>query len=168
MNPGGARGHTDMPTITPCLWFDGAAEDAANHYVSIFPNSRITGVSRYNDAVPSKAGKVLTVEFELDGQPFQGLNGGPQYEFTPALSLSIDCADQAEVDHYWSHLSDGGEELPCGWVTDRYGVPWQVVPRRLPELLTEGGETAKRVMECMFTMKKLDVAALEEAAAVPA
>ncbi len=168
MNPGGARGHTALPTITPGLWFDEAAEDAAKHYVSIFPNSRITGVSRYNDAVPSKAGKVLTVEFELDGKPFQGLNGGPEYQFTPALSLSIDCADQAEVDHYWSRLSDGGQELPCGWVTDRYGVPWQVVPRRLPELLTEGGETAKRVMECMFTMKKLDVAALEEAAAVPA
>ncbi len=106
--------------------------------------------------------------FELDGQPFQGLNGGPEFTFTPALSLSIDCADQAEVDHYWDRLTDGGEELPCGWVTDRFGVPWQVVPRRLPELLSQGGETAKRVMECMYTMKKLDVAALEEAAGVPA
>ena len=168
MRSAGRRRLYGMPTITPCLWFDGTAKEAADHYVSIFPNSRITGVSHYTDADPKKAGNVLTVEFELDGQPFQGLNGGPQYEFTPALSLSIDCADQAEVDHYWTHLSDGGQELPCGWVTDRFGVPWQVVPRRLPELIAQGGETAKRVMECMYTMKKIDVAAIEEAAAVPA
>jgi predicted 3-demethylubiquinone-9 3-methyltransferase (glyoxalase superfamily) len=169
MIPRAAAGRKGMPIITPCLWFDEAAEEAANHYVSIFPNSRITSVSRYGEAGPKPAGTVMVVAFELDGQGYQALNGGPEYAFSPAISLSIDCRTQEDVDHYWSRLSEGGEEGPCGWLTDRFGVSWQVVPRRLPELLNGSDpQTAKRVMERMFTMRKLDIAALEDAAAVPA
>jgi|SRR5829696_876075 len=155
-----------MPTITPCLWFDTKGEEAAQHYTSIFPNSRITKVARYGAAGPRDAGTVMTVDFELDGQPFVALNGGPDFTFNEAISLQIDCASQEEVDHYWSRLADGGEEGPCGWLKDRYGVSWQVVPARLTELLDDPDrETSQRVMAAMLKMRKLEIAELEAAAA---
>jgi predicted 3-demethylubiquinone-9 3-methyltransferase (glyoxalase superfamily) len=154
-----------MRKITPCLWFDGNAEEAANHYVSIFRNSKITDISRYGDAGPLPKGTVLMVAFELDGQAFSALNGGPQYKFTEAMSFSISCEDQAEVDHYWNRLGEGGKEQPCGWLKDRFGLSWQVVPRVLPELIMSGDRArAKRVTEAMLAMKKLDIATLEAAA----
>jgi predicted 3-demethylubiquinone-9 3-methyltransferase (glyoxalase superfamily) len=151
--------------LTPCLWYDGNAEEAAKHYVSIFKNSKITHTSYYSDAGPMPKGKVMLVEFELDGQPFTALNGGPHYKFTEAVSFMIPCANQAEVDHYWSRLGEGGMEQPCGWLKDKFGLSWQVVPKRLLELMT-GSEPAraKRVAEAMFKMKKLDIATLEAAA----
>jgi predicted 3-demethylubiquinone-9 3-methyltransferase (glyoxalase superfamily) len=159
-----------MPTTKPCLWFDGAAERAAEHYVSIFPNSQITSVSRYGPGMPYPEGSALTVEWTLDGQPYQGLNGGPDFTFTEAISFSISCADQAEVDHYWDRLSDGGEESMCGWLKDRFGVSWQVVPIRLPELLGDPDPgRAQRAMRAMLQMRKIVVADLERAAdSVPA
>lgn len=156
-----------MPDIAPCLWFDGKAEEAANLYVSLFPNSRIESVLRlYADTPSSKAGDVVLVSFTLDGRPFQALNGGPAYKFTEAISLSVPCADQAEVDRLWSALTaDGGREVQCGWLKDKYGLSWQIVPTALTRLLTESDPaTAKRVTEAMMEMVKLDVAALEEAA----
>jgi predicted 3-demethylubiquinone-9 3-methyltransferase (glyoxalase superfamily) len=157
-----------MPkTITPCLWFDTEGEEAAELYTSVFPNSRITHVSRYGEAGPREAGTVMTVQFELDGQPFVALNGGPaHYGFSEAISFQVGCDTQEEVDHYWSRLSEGGEEGPCGWLKDRFGLSWQIVPNALPRLLTSSDPaTAKRVMAAMLEMKKLDVEALEEAAA---
>ena len=121
-------------SITPCLWFDTQGEEAAAFYTSVFPDSRILEVSHYGDAGPRPAGTVMTISFELNGQRFLALNGGPEFVFNEAISFTIDCADQDEVDHYWGRLSDGGEEGPCGWLKDRYGVSWQVVPNRLPEL----------------------------------
>ncbi len=155
-----------MPGITPWLWFDGQAEEAANFYVSVFPNSTITDVSRNGDAGPGQPGTVLTVTFELDGHPFAGLNGGPEFHFTEAVSFQIDCADQAEVDRYWERLiADGGEESMCGWLRDRYGVSWQVVPRQLGQLLDDPDRgRAARAMQAMLGMRKLDVAALQAAA----
>ena len=148
-----------MPKQTPCLWFDGQAEQAAEHYTAIFPNSGITSVGRQPD------GSVLVVEWTLDGQPYQGLNGGPQFTFSEAISFSVSCADQAEVDHYWDALSAGGEQGPCGWLKDRFGVSWQVVPARLGELLGDPDpERAQRAMQAMLGMRKLDVAALRAAA----
>src|SRR4051794_5969426 len=120
-----------MPKITPCLWFDAEGEEAAEFYTSVFPNSRIVGILRHGDAAPRPAGSVLTVDFELDGKPFVALNGGPQFTFSEAISFQIDCHSQEEVDRYSSALSDGGEQGPCGWVKDRFGVSWQVVPSRL-------------------------------------
>jgi predicted 3-demethylubiquinone-9 3-methyltransferase (glyoxalase superfamily) len=156
-----------MPRITPNLWFDTEAEEAAEFYVSVFPNSRITEVSHYGEAGPREAGTVLTVEFELDGQPFTALNGGPQFTFDEAVSFQIDCADQDEVDHYWDKLIEGGgAESMCGWLKDRFGLSWQVVPRRLVELLADPDQDrSQRAMKAMLGMKKLDVAALEAAAA---
>jgi len=155
-----------MPRITPNLWFDTQAKEAAEFYVSVFPNSRITDVSYYGEAGPREAGTVLTVEFELDGQPFTALNGGPQFTFDEAVSFLIDCADQAEVDHYWDRLLEAGEESQCGWLRDRFGLSWQVVPRRLVELLNDPDkDRCERAMKAMLGMKKLDVAALEAAAA---
>ena len=154
-----------MNTITPCLWYDTQAEDAANHYISIFPDSRITRVSHYGSAGPGPEGSVMTVEFELGGQPFVGLNGGPEFTFNEAVSFQISCADQNEVDHYWNALSEGGEEGPCGWLRDRYGLSWQVIPTALPRLLTDSDpERAQRAMSAMLGMRKIDVAALERAA----
>jgi predicted 3-demethylubiquinone-9 3-methyltransferase (glyoxalase superfamily) len=153
-----------VPAITPCLWFDTQGEDAAALYTSVFPNSRILDVTRYNEAGPREAGTVMTVLFELDGKRFLALNGGPDFTFSEAISFQIDCADQDEVDHYWDALSAGGEEGPCGWLKDRFGVSWQVVPKRLPELLSDPS-AAQRVMDTMFTMRKLDIARLEEASA---
>lgn len=153
-------------SITPCLWFDTQGEEAAAFYTSVFPNSRVLEVSRYGQAGPRPAGTVMTVSFELDGQRFLALNGGPEFTFSEAISLTVECADQAEVDHYWSRLSEGGEEGPCGWLKDRYGVSWQVVPRRLPELITASDpETGQRVMAAMLRMRKIEIAGLEAAAA---
>jgi len=154
-----------MQKITPMLWFDSQAEEASKFYVSIFPKSRILKTARYGDAGPGAKGSVMTVEFELAGQRMTALNGGPQFKFTEALSLVVDCKDQKEVDHYWSKLSKGGEESMCGWLKDRYGLSWQVTPRILIELVSGSDrKKAKRVMEAMFTMRKIDIAALKAAA----
>jgi predicted 3-demethylubiquinone-9 3-methyltransferase (glyoxalase superfamily) len=152
--------------ITTCLWFDTEGEEAAQFYCSLFPNSRIVGVSHYGEAGPRPAGTVLTVDFELDGRPYVALNGGPEYRFTEAVSFRISCADQDEVDRYWTTLTaDGGEEGPCGWVKDRFGLSWQVVPTALPELLSDPDhQRANRAMAAMLQMKKLDIATLRVAA----
>jgi predicted 3-demethylubiquinone-9 3-methyltransferase (glyoxalase superfamily) len=156
-----------MPTLTPCLWFDTQAEAAAEFYLSVFPNSRITDTLYYTEADPDRAGSVLLVTFELDGQPFTALNGGTHFTIDEAISFQIDCADQDAVDHYWSRLTDGGEEGPCGWCKDRFGVSWQVVPQRLTELLSDSDpQTAARVTQRLYGMKKLVIAELEQAAAV--
>lgn len=155
-----------MPAITPNLWFDGNAEEAAAFYVSVFPNSRIVHVARYTAAGPGEPGTVMTVAFELDGQRFVGINGGPQFSFDEAVSFQIDCADQAEVDHYWERLLDGGgQESQCGWLKDRFGLSWQVVPTGMAELFDDPDpERARRAMAAMLQMRKLDVAALQRAA----
>lgn len=154
-----------MQKITPFLWFDTQAEEAAKFYVSIFPNSRILNTARYGDAGPGPKASVMTVEFELDGQRLIALNGGPVFKFTEAISLSVDCTDQKDVDHYWTKLSQGGEESMCGWLKDRYGLSWQIVPTVLGQLLSSpDAKKAKRVMEAMLTMRKLDIAALKAAA----
>ena len=154
-----------MPRITPNLWFDGQALEAAEFYVSIFPNSRITDVLHYTAAGPGPEGTVLSVNFELDGQPFTGINGGPVFPFTEAVSLLVDCEDQAEIDHYWEKLTDGGEEVQCGWLKDRYGLSWQVVPAGWEAIVNDPDrERARRATEAMLTMVKLDVAALLAAA----
>jgi predicted 3-demethylubiquinone-9 3-methyltransferase (glyoxalase superfamily) len=155
-----------MPTIKPFLWFDTEAEEAAEHYTSIFPNSRIVDVARYGSAGPREEGTVMTVAFELDGERFTALNGGPEYRFTEAVSFWVDCETQDEVDHYWSRLGEGGEEGPCGWLKDRFGLSWQIVPTALPKLLSDPDrEKAQRVMAAMLQMRKLDIAGLERAAA---
>ena len=153
-------------TLTPCLWFDTQAEEAASFYVSVFKNSRITSVSRYGEAGPRDADLVLTVEFELDGQPFVALNGGPEFAFSEAISFQVPCADQGEVDYYWERLlEDGGEESQCGWLKDRFGLSWQIFPTRLPELLSDPDQGRRdRAMKAMLGMVKIDVAALEAAA----
>lgn len=155
-----------MPTIAPNLWFDTQAEEAARFYCSVFPNSRIRQVSYYGEAGPGPAGTVLTVDFELDGQPFTAINGGPQFTFSEAISLLINCADQAEVDYYWdAMLAGGGEESMCGWLKDRYGLSWQVVPEGMAEVMADPDPSrAERAMRAMLTMRKLDVAALRAAA----
>ena len=150
--------------LTICLWFDTEGEAAAKFYTSIFADSRIGRITRYTEAGPGVAGTVATVEFELNGQKFVVLNGGPQYTFNPAVSITIPCADQDEVDHYWSRLAAGGQEVACGWVTDKYGVSWQVVPTVLTDMIADPDrEKARRVFEAMFTMTKLDIAALQKA-----
>jgi predicted 3-demethylubiquinone-9 3-methyltransferase (glyoxalase superfamily) len=154
-----------MPAITPCLWFDGRAEEAARFYCSVFPGSRITHVQRYGPNEHGEEGAVMVVAFELDGKPFTALNGGPQFTFSEAVSFQIDCADQADVDHYWDALTDGGEEGQCGWLKDRFGVSWQTVPRRLIELMAQDAETAVRVTQAFLPMKRLDIAVIEKAAA---
>ena len=156
-----------MDKISPCLWFDGNAEEAARFYTSLFPNSAITSIDRSPAESPSgPADMVLTVNFTLDGRSFIGLNGGPDFTFNEAISLSIDCADQAEVDRYWAALTaDGGEESVCGWLKDKFGVSWQVVPRRLIKLTTGSDrEAARRAFDAMLKMVKIDVEELERAA----
>ena len=155
-----------MPPITTCLWFDNDAEEAATYYTSVFPNSRIVKTSYYGEAGPKPAGTVLTVEFELDGKPFTALNGGPEYTFSEAISFQVGCKDQDEVDYYADNLTaNGGEEGPCGWVKDRFGVAWQIVPDALVELLTDPDqERANRAMVAMMKMQRLDIAALRAAA----
>jgi predicted 3-demethylubiquinone-9 3-methyltransferase (glyoxalase superfamily) len=150
--------------ITPCLWFDGHAEEAAIHYVSSFRNSKILNVSRYGDAGPAAKGTVMMVSFQLEGQPFLALNGGPQFHFTEAISLCVDCKTQGEVDDLWEKLSAGGEEGRCGCLKDKFGVSWQIVPSALPELMRHPDpEKARRVTEAMMQMKKIDIARLQEA-----
>lgn len=155
-----------MQKITPCLWFDTEGEEAAEFYTSVFPNSRIVDVARYGSAGPRAEGTVMTVSFELDGQRFTALNGGPEFTFNEAISFEVDCETQDEVDGFWSKLSDGGEEGPCGWLKDRFGVSWQVVPTRLNELLSDpDAEKSQRVMAAMLKMKKIEIDELERAAA---
>jgi len=155
-----------MPTITPFLWFDTEAEEAAEFYCSIFPNSKITNVSHYSDAGPQPAGSAMTVSFVLDGLELTALNGGPHFTHSEAFSLAISCADQDEVDYYWDKLTaDGGEESQCGWLKDRYGLSWQVTPVGMVEIYTsDDPDRVERAMKAMFTMKKLDLAALQAAA----
>jgi len=153
-----------MQKITPFLWFDNNAEEAAKFYASVFPNSKILKTARYGEAGPGPKGSVMTVEFELDGQRMIALNGGPQFKFTEAISLSVDCKTQEEVDHYWTKLSQGGKEQPCGWLKDKYGLSWQVNPAILGELLSgPDAKKAKRVMEAMLKMKKIDIEGLKKA-----
>lgn len=153
-----------MPTITPFLWFDTQAEEAARFYVSVFPNSRIGTILRYGDAGPGPKGSVMTVAFELDGRPFAALNGGPHFTFSEAISFAVNAAGQAEVDALWDPLCDGGTPGRCGWLKDRYGVSWQVVPGVLLDMLADPDpERARRVTEAMFGMTRLDVARLRQA-----
>ncbi len=150
--------------ITPFLWFDSQAEEAANFYVSIFPNSRIGKVTRFGPGGPGPAGSVMTVAFELQGQPLVALNGGPHFHFTEAISFMVDCQSQQEVDNYWEKLSAGGSEGRCGWLKDRFGLSWQIVPSRLQELLSDPDpQKSKRVVQAMLKMVKLDISALERA-----
>jgi predicted 3-demethylubiquinone-9 3-methyltransferase (glyoxalase superfamily) len=153
--------------IRPCLWFDGNAEEAVNFYTSLFKNSKVSDVSRWGEGGMAPAGTVLTITFELDGEQMIALNGGPEFKFTEAISLSVDCKDQAEVDKLWSKLTaDGGEESVCGWLKDKFGLSWQIVPRRLIELLADPDpKKSQAAMQAMMQMKKIDVAELEKAAA---
>lgn len=154
-----------MQKITPCLWFDGQGEEAANFYTSLFENSTILEISRYGEAGPGPEGSVMTVSFELNGQEFVALNGGPEFKFNEALSFQISCKDQDEVDKFWNGLSEGGEEGPCGWLKDQFGLSWQVVPTALPELLSDPDPgRSLRAMQAMLGMKKIDIAGLRTAA----
>jgi predicted 3-demethylubiquinone-9 3-methyltransferase (glyoxalase superfamily) len=155
-----------MPKITPNLWFDTQGEEAAEFYCSVFPNSKIRGISRYGEAGPGPAGTVLTVDFELDGQPYTAINGGPEFTFDEAVSLLINCADQEEVDYYWSRLlAGGGQESQCGWLKDKYGMSWQVVPTELGELVGDPDPArSQRAMKAMLGMAKITLAALRAAA----
>lgn len=153
-----------MRRITPCLWFDDQGEEAANFYVSIFNNSKIVGRTYYGEGGPRPKGSVLTVVFELDGQEFIALNGGPHFKFTEAVSFSVDCKTQEEVDAFWAKLSAGGQEGQCGWLKDKYGLSWQIVPSILPEMLNDPDPAkSKKVMEAMLKMKKLDISGLMKA-----
>ena len=153
-----------MQKITTCLWFDNNAEEAVTFYTSIFKNSKVLEVARYGEAGPGPEGSVLTMRFQLDGAELMALNGGPAFKFTEAISLSVDCQSQAEVDELWEKLSEGGSEDQCAWLKDKFGLSWQIVPRALPELLGDPDpDKSKRVMEAMLKMKKIDVKALQEA-----
>ena len=154
-----------MPKITPFLWFNDKAEEAANFYTSIFRNSKVRGVTRYGDAGPGPKGSVMTVNFELEGQEFTALNGGPAFTFTEAVSFVVNCDTQQDVDYYWEKLTAGGQESQCGWLKDKYGLSWQIVPKALPRLLQQTDpKKAQRVVQALLQMKKLDVGALERAA----
>jgi predicted 3-demethylubiquinone-9 3-methyltransferase (glyoxalase superfamily) len=153
-----------MSPLIPCLWFNGQAEDAANFYVSIFPDSAILDVSRYGEGAPMPAGEAMVVRFRLNGQELMILNGGPHHQLTPAFSLTVPCRDQAETDRYWAALSEGGEEIACGWLTDRFGVSWQVVPDEVRQMLGDPDKAkAGRAMEAMMSMKKLEIAPMRRA-----
>ncbi|TMQ69694.1 MAG: VOC family protein [Candidatus Eisenbacteria bacterium] len=150
--------------ITPFLWFDSNAEEAAEFYTSVFKHSKIHKTTRYGDAGPGPKGSVMTISFQLEGQDFLALNGGPQFKFNEAISFMVNCDNQKEVDEMWSRLSQGGQEGQCGWLKDRYGLSWQIVPAALPELLQDKDpEKSRRVMEAMLQMKKIDIERLEEA-----
>ena len=154
-----------MKGITPCLWFDTQAEEAAQFYVSVFPNSRINQVTRYGGTGPGKKGSVMTVSFELDGQPFLGLNGGPQFKFSWAISMMVNCETQAEIDSLWDKLSAGGGATEqCGWLRDKYGLSWQIIPAILPQLMKDDA-MSERVMKEVMKMTKLDIATMQKAAA---
>jgi predicted 3-demethylubiquinone-9 3-methyltransferase (glyoxalase superfamily) len=153
-----------MQKITPFLWFETQAEEAANFYVSLFKDSRITSVSRYGEGGPGKAGTVMMVNFQLEGQEFIALNGGPEFTFSPAISFFVDCATQAEVDRLWEKLIEGGEEVQCGWLKDKYGLSWQIVPSGLSDLLNgKDAEGSRRAMQAMLQMKKLDIEKMRQA-----
>jgi predicted 3-demethylubiquinone-9 3-methyltransferase (glyoxalase superfamily) len=153
-----------MNKITPFLWFDNQAEEAMNFYVSLFKNSKILNVSRYGEGAPVPAGTVMSATFELDGQTMMALNGGPQFKFTEAISFYVDCADQVEVDHFWNKLCEGGEPGPCGWLKDKFGLSWQIIPKQLGQMLGDPNpDRSRRAMEAMLKMSKIDVAALEKA-----
>ena len=155
-----------MPSLTACLWFDTEGEEAAKFYTSVFPNSKILDVARYGEAGPRDEGMVMTVTFELDGREFVALNGGPEFTFSEAISFQVSCKNQEEVDMFWSALSEGGEEGPCGWVKDKFGLSWQIVPTALTELLSDPDrEKAQRVMAAMLKMRKIEIGELEQAAA---
>ena len=153
-----------MQKITPFLWFDTEAEEAMNFYTSIFKNSKVKGVSRYGEAGPGAPGSVMTASFELEGMEFTALNGGPEYKFNESISFLVNCKSQEEVDYLWERLTDGGEEGPCGWLKDKFGVSWQIVPTALGEMLGDPDpEKARRVMEAMLKMKKIEVPLLRQA-----
>lgn len=153
-----------MQKITPCLWFDGNAEEAMNFYTAIFKNSKIGSIMRYGEAGPGPVGTVLSVTFKLDGQEFMALNGGPQFTFSPAISLFVNCETQAEVDELWEKLSEGGEPNRCGWIQDKFGVSWQIVPAVLGKMLQDkDAEKSKQVMQAMLKMDKLDIQSLKQA-----
>jgi predicted 3-demethylubiquinone-9 3-methyltransferase (glyoxalase superfamily) len=155
-----------MQKIRPCLWFDGNAEEAVKFYTSVFKNSKITGESRYpTDAPGMKAGQIMVIDFEIAGQPIMALNAGPEFKFNEAISLVVECDSQAEVDEYWSKLTaKGGEESVCGWLKDKYGLSWQITPRRLMEMIQDPDkDKAKRAMDAMMQMRKIDIAAVEKA-----
>jgi predicted 3-demethylubiquinone-9 3-methyltransferase (glyoxalase superfamily) len=153
-----------MHDITPCLWFDHQAEEAVNFYLSIFPNSRITQIARYGKAGPGQEGHVMTIAFELDGRPFVALNGGPIFKFTEAVSFQVFCDTQERVDHFWNRLSKDGTEVQCGWLKDKHGLSWQIVPRALPAMMADPDPArVRRVAEAMFKMVKLDIAGLTQA-----
>jgi predicted 3-demethylubiquinone-9 3-methyltransferase (glyoxalase superfamily) len=153
-----------MQKITPFLWFDQQAEQAANYYVSIFKNSKVVSVSRYGEGAPRPAGTAQIVMFQIDGQEYMALNGGPEFKFTEAISLFVNCGSQEEVDLYWEKLSDGGEKGQCGWLKDRFGLSWQIVPSALGELMGDPDpEKSRRVMEAMLRMSKIDIDSLKKA-----
>jgi len=153
-----------MQKITPCLWFDDQAEEAARFYVSVFKNSKVGEISRYGEGAPKPKGSVLTVRFQLDGQDFLALNGGPVFKFTEAISLTVNCETQEEVDRMWEALSAGGQQVQCGWLKDKYGLSWQVVPTVLGKMITDPDPArSNRVMQALMQMKKLDIKKLEEA-----
>jgi predicted 3-demethylubiquinone-9 3-methyltransferase (glyoxalase superfamily) len=153
-----------MQRITPFLWFDHQAEEAANFYISLFKDSKIVSISRYGEGAPGQAGTVMTVNFQLEGQEFIALNGGPDFSFTSAISFFVDCPTQAEVDRLWEKLTDGGEEVQCGWLKDKYGLSWQIVPSGLSDLLNGADpEGSRRAMQAMLQMKKLDLAVMRQA-----
>jgi len=153
-----------MQKITPFLWYDTQAHEAAEHYVSIFPDSKIESITRFGDEVPGPKGRVMTVTFELAGQRFMALNGGPMFPFTEAISFFVDCKDQAELDGYWEKLLEGGEESQCGWLKDKFGVSWQIVPSVLGEMMSDPDpQRAQRVTEAMLKMIKLDINELKQA-----
>lgn len=157
-----------MQTIIPCLWFDNQAEEAVNFYIALFPNSKIKTIARYDEEGAQIAGKpkgsVMTVTFELKGEEFMALNGGPVFSFSPAISFMVNCDTQGEIDHFWDRLSEGGEQQQCGWLKDKFGVTWQIVPTALGELMRQGDAVkSRRMMHALLQMKKLDIAALKEA-----
>jgi predicted 3-demethylubiquinone-9 3-methyltransferase (glyoxalase superfamily) len=155
-----------MQKVTPCLWFDTEGEEAARFYTSVFPNSKINQVTYYGSAGPRPEGTVMTVDFELDGRTFVALNGGPEFTFSEAVSFQVSCESQEEVDRYWSTLSEGGEEGPCGWLRDKFGLSWQIVPKALERLIADPDpERSQRAMAAMLKMKKIDIAELERAVA---
>jgi predicted 3-demethylubiquinone-9 3-methyltransferase (glyoxalase superfamily) len=156
--------------ITPCLWFESQAEEAAKFYASVFKNSKIGKISRYGkegfEIHGQKAGTVMTAEFEIEGQKFVALNGGPHFKFNEAVSFQVHCETQQEIDHFWSKLAEGGQEQPCGWLKDKFGLSWQVIPKALPQMLMdENPKKAQRIMKSMLQMRKIDLAALERARA---
>jgi predicted 3-demethylubiquinone-9 3-methyltransferase (glyoxalase superfamily) len=155
---------THMQKITPFLWFNTEAEEAARFYVLLFKNSKVTGIAHYGEGAPMPKGTVMTVNFQLEGEEFIALNGGPEFPFTPAVSFYVDCASQAEVDRLWEKLTEGGEEVQCGWLKDKYGLSWQIIPSGMSELLNgKDAEGSKRAMQAMLKMKKIDLATMRRA-----